>query len=203
MQKLMTAGIVLALVISIYNSATVTKVQGLMSRVLEVSSRSEERANEVYWNQAILSNWMTNYVLPSNTNSLFSLHRAFLNDTYDELVSETRKREALQKFVESNDERYMRLIAETHRDGDKMYTNIVMFGASVFDLRNEVAVACARIQELEESKGRVSGGGKPLVPGVLPIVPTDAAPEGAPPEWDNPVKKREKERLALENAGSK
>lgn len=194
MNKLMTAGVFLALVLSLYSALTASK------------SRLE---NEKWLNRTAVAVANVDRLLDvvenvqTNQFKLATGWRDTLNELNDQLGKEIKERRALDRVVEQNAKELIRISGNLERDGDKMYTNIVMFGASVFDLRNEVAVACARIQELEESKGRVSAVGKPLVPGVLPLVPTDAAPEGAPPEWDNPVKKREKERIELENAGSK
>lgn len=96
----------------------------------------------------------------------------------EELGTAQRDIRNLNRVFEENAKELIRISSNLERDGDKMYTNIVMFGVSVFDVKNDMADLAVRIQDLE----RVAVGNKSPAPGV-------SAPGARMEEW-NPLKAR-------------
>lgn len=115
----------------------------------------------------------------------------YVKQVDDEVGKEIKERRALEAVVEQNAKELIRISGNLERDSDKMYTNIVMFGASVFDLRNELAVACMRVQELE--RGLV----KPQVPTVNAAKPALVPSDATDPQYRETSNEKLKERLDI------
>ncbi len=182
--KLMAAGVVLAVVLSMYSASTASKTRSIAEKV-------EKQSNETYWNQFNMATAFNDAVSTTNKLSLLNTIKAMLKELDDEVGKEIKERRALEAVVEQNAKELIRISGNLERDSDKMYTNIVMFGASVFDLRNELAVACMRVQELE--RGLV----KPPVPTVNAAKPALVPSDATDPHNRETSNEKLKERLDI------
>jgi hypothetical protein len=157
--KLMAAGVVVSVVLSMYSASTSSKTRSIAAQV-------ERQSNETYWNQFNMAEAFNNAVSTTNKLSLLNTIKTMVKELDDELGREINDRRALEAVVENNAKELIRISGNLERDVDKMYTNIVMFGASVFDVRNDMADMALRIQDLER---------KAFTPAV-PTVPAAVVP---------------------------
>lgn len=159
MQKLMTAGVVLAVVLSMYSASTARK-----ARLDSENAINRAVVDSVHVDRLIgvVENVQTNQVKLLD----------YLKQVDDELGKEIKDRRALEAVVEQNAKELIRISGNLERDVDKMYTNIVMFGVTVFAAQQDISALALRIQDLER------GGAKPQVPTVNAekpvLVPSDA-----------------------------
>jgi hypothetical protein len=142
MQKLlMTAGVVLALGLSVYS--------------VRLSRDRERDMNHVAVTVANVDR-LISLVENLQTNQ-FTLVQAW-DDNEEMIAKEIKDRQALQHMAEHNAEQLKRISENLERDYDKMYTNIVMFGVSVFAAQENVTALAVRLQDLERR------GATPTVP---------------------------------------
>jgi hypothetical protein len=168
MQKLMTAVTVVALCVSLQSlivarSAT-KRLDRDLNRVALVVSNTDRLID-------LVDNIQTNEM---------KLH-SYIKQVDDELGTEIKDRRALEAVVEQNAKELIRISGNLERDVDKMYTNIVMFGVSVFDVRNDMADLALRIQDLERLSIKPS---VPTVPAAVVPAPVKSESEKLKERFD-------------------
>ena len=158
MQKLlMTAGVSLAIALSMYSARVATKTRSEIERSSNLVSVAVANTDKLIdWHGELTTNQMK--------------LRDYTKQVDDELGTEIKDRRALEAVVEQNAKELIRISGNLERDVDKMYTNIVMFGVTVFAAKEDISALALRLQDLERK----------ALPAVAPAGPTLETPPSKP-----------------------
>lgn len=158
----------MALVLSMYSASVASKTRSAHERDRNLVSVAVANTDKLIdWHGELTTNQMK--------------LRDYLKQVDDELGTEIKDRRALEAVVEQNAKELIRISGNLERDVGKMYTNIVMFGVSVFDVRNDMADLALRIQDLERLSIKPS---VPTVPAAVVPAPVKSESEKLKERFD-------------------